>query len=388
MRSPRCVARVLAAVAVILTACTAHLPAENASRLRSPKPDPDAAACASGDARACGRRGARALTGEGVPQDDRDAATFLLFACEVGDPQSCADLGALYAAGRGVRRDDRRACALGLADACGRIGAPAPAVPREPSVTVAPEVDALEPVEELDAAALGAALRHAELYVPASKHEPLGLTREALTDVPPIADEDLPFVSRLVAARRPEVEACLPAIGEDFLEERQIARREQATFVVSADGRSRDVRTTVEENAAAAKCLEEAIARWEFPCLVHGGRVLFTLEPKGAPGPDVKGRCDPSCRAPREKEPGCVRNTVRMPRDLQGGASTRPMRLRFAVGRDGSTTDVHLLGAVPPALGRALRDAVGACAWEPGADGAGKPIPAWVVLPFRFEAGD
>jgi hypothetical protein len=110
-----------------------------------PPSDPEIAACKAGEAAACARLGHRSLAGEGLPRSERSAAAWLMVACESGHAQSCADLGALYAAGRGVRRDDGRACDLGLADACARVGRPVPATPLAPAIALPPAGSAEEP---------------------------------------------------------------------------------------------------------------------------------------------------------------------------------------------------------------------------------------------------
>jgi TonB family protein len=89
-------------------------------------------------------------------------------------------------------------------------------------------------------------------------------------------------------------------------------------------------------------------------------------------------------RRPEPTTPGCVQNSIRIPRDL---ASRLPstLTLRFAVGRDGRADLVQVLGAVPdPRLTEALRSAVSGCSFSPGTDEAGRPTRLWVVMPLRF----
>jgi TPR repeat protein len=53
--------------------------------------------------------GARYFQGDGVPQDDAEAARWLLLAAEQGDPDAQNKLGFLRAQGRGVSKDDAKA---------------------------------------------------------------------------------------------------------------------------------------------------------------------------------------------------------------------------------------------------------------------------------------
>jgi TPR repeat protein len=62
-----------------------------------------------GEAEAQTELGARYFQGEGVPQDDTEAARWLLLAAEQGDPDAQNKLGFLRAQGRGVSKDDAKA---------------------------------------------------------------------------------------------------------------------------------------------------------------------------------------------------------------------------------------------------------------------------------------
>lgn len=92
-------------------------------------------------------------------------------------------------------------------------------------------------------------------------------------------------------------------------------------------------------------------------------------------------------RKPQEKQPGCVRSSIRVPQSLQGFVSG-PITVRFAVRRDGSVGQVQILGQDPgPRIAEIIRRGLSACEWIPGADAQGRPTHLWVILPIRFEGG-
>jgi protein TonB len=58
---------------------------------------------------------------------------------------------------------------------------------------------------------------------------------------------------------------------------------------------------------------------------------------------------------------------------------------RVAVSATGQPTTVQVMGQVAdPRISEAVRRAVQACEWVPGADAQGKPTALWVVLPIRL----
>jgi protein TonB len=58
---------------------------------------------------------------------------------------------------------------------------------------------------------------------------------------------------------------------------------------------------------------------------------------------------------------------------------------RVAVSGTGQPTTVQVMGQVAdPRITDAVRRAVQACNWVPGADAEGKPTSLWVVLPIRL----
>jgi hypothetical protein len=355
---------------------------------RASHQDADALACGRGDSASCARRGLRALTSEGVPRDERDAAAWLMAACERGYGQSCADLGALYAAGRGVRQDDGRACELGLADACARAGRPVPPVARAPGVVLPPPPSPESPPAR-DRGGIERALQYADLYVPARDHEGLGLTRAALEADPPAPEEDIELIRPLLQARGAHLASCLPARYR-FDGGITVDATATLSFVVARDGRATGI--VVKElvrgagSPSPADCMRAAVTRWEFPRPYAGGRTWFEVQGNGPEESSQASRASqgasgpPRYRAPREKVPGCTASAIRLPR---GEALTRRVKVKYFVDGDGRTTDFHLAaksedgGAV--ALARAVRQAVYSCAYLPGADESGTPVGLWVI---------
>lgn len=65
-----------------------------------------------GDASAQGYLGVLYAKGQGIPQDDKEAARWLRLAAEQGNATAQTNLGALYAKGRGVPQDDKEAARL------------------------------------------------------------------------------------------------------------------------------------------------------------------------------------------------------------------------------------------------------------------------------------
>ena len=79
-----------------------------------------------GEAEAQTELGARYFRGDGVPQDDAEAARWLLLAAEQGDPDAQNKLGFLRSQGRGVSKDEAKAAlwyrrAAELGDAKGQF---------------------------------------------------------------------------------------------------------------------------------------------------------------------------------------------------------------------------------------------------------------------------
>ena len=93
----------LVAAAVILVALAAGAQAQ------TPEIDALRTRAAQGDARAQFDLGLRYATGEGVPQDDAEAARWYRLAAEQGNVTAQVNLGVMYFNGAGVPQDDAEA---------------------------------------------------------------------------------------------------------------------------------------------------------------------------------------------------------------------------------------------------------------------------------------
>ncbi|HET6921824.1 MAG TPA: hypothetical protein VFI16_01630 [Anaeromyxobacteraceae bacterium] len=92
-------------------------------------------------------------------------------------------------------------------------------------------------------------------------------------------------------------------------------------------------------------------------------------------------------RTPREKERGCLANSMRVPTALAGFVSG-PITVKFAVRRDGSIGQVQIMSQVPdPRIGEIIARGLSSCEWIPGADAQGNPTSIWVIQPIRFKGG-
>ncbi len=66
-------------------------------------------AAEQGEARALNNLGLMYFNGEGVTQDDKEAARWYLKAAEQGEARAQYNLGVMYASGEGVTQDDKEA---------------------------------------------------------------------------------------------------------------------------------------------------------------------------------------------------------------------------------------------------------------------------------------
>jgi protein TonB len=89
-------------------------------------------------------------------------------------------------------------------------------------------------------------------------------------------------------------------------------------------------------------------------------------------------------RSPKLIDRNCISENLRLPSQL-GGAIPDTVTARIAVSATGKPTTVQVMGEVAdPRISEAVRRAVQACDWTPGADAEGKPTSLWVVLPIRL----
>ena len=83
----------------------------------------------------------------------------------------------------------------------------------------------------------------------------------------------------------------------------------------------------------------------------------------------------------------CIQENLRVPAALQGFVSG-PITLKIGIRRDGSVQALQIMTAVPDKrIEDAIRNAVGACPFVPGADAQGRPTPIWVIMPIRLIGG-
>jgi len=88
--------------------------------------------------------------------------------------------------------------------------------------------------------------------------------------------------------------------------------------------------------------------------------------------------------APQLVNSNCISDNLRLPAQL-GGATPETVTVRVAVGATGVPTLVQVMGPVAdPRISEAIRRAVLACEWTPGADTQGRPTLLWVVQPIRL----
>ena len=88
--------------------------------------------------------------------------------------------------------------------------------------------------------------------------------------------------------------------------------------------------------------------------------------------------------SPQLDDRTCISDNLRLPTAL-GEATPELVTARIAVSAAGQATTVQIMGQVAdPRISEAVRRAVQACTWKPGADAEGKPTALWVVLPIRL----
>jgi protein TonB len=102
------------------------------------------------------------------------------------------------------------------------------------------------------------------------------------------------------------------------------------------------------------------------------------------PSPDAPRYAGDGFQSPRLQSRTCISENLRLPSQLNG-AVPDSITARIAVSPTGRTTSVQVMGQVAdPRISEAVRRAVQACDWVPGADAEGKPTALWVVMPIRL----
>lgn len=109
--------------------------------------------------------------------------------------------------------------------------------------------------------------------------------------------------------------------------------------------------------------------------------------PPPAPSPqfaDAPRYAGDGFRSPQLVERTCISDNLRLPSQL-GEAAPDQVTARVAVSATGQSTAVQVMGQVAdPRISEAVRRAIQACSWVPGADAQGKPTALFVVLPIRL----
>jgi len=131
--------------------------------------------------------------------------------------------------------------------------------------------------------------------------------------------------------------------------------------------------------AAASAPVESAPA--PAPAAVAPAAPVAPAVAAPAPGPRY---VEDGFQAPRLAIRTCISETLRLPAQLDQDAPEMVV-VRVAVGATGEVTQVQVMGQVADRrISDAVRLAVQACKWVPGADAQGTPTALQVVLPIRF----
>lgn len=91
-----------------------------------------------------------------------------------------------------------------------------------------------------------------------------------------------------------------------------------------------------------------------------------------------------SLSRPAEQRPGCLADSMRIPRAMLGHLPDTTM-LEFTVSADGEIWGVSSDAHVKRGLDAQFRAALSRCAWTPAADMSGVPVTRRVRVPIRFE---
>jgi protein TonB len=89
-------------------------------------------------------------------------------------------------------------------------------------------------------------------------------------------------------------------------------------------------------------------------------------------------------RKARLTDPGCVANSLRLPRDIAdvGGETAT---VKFAVDESGKVSQyAYLAGPGDQRVANAIWSAIQRCEFTPGATAQGKPVALWVTMPIKF----
>jgi TonB family protein len=111
-----------------------------------------------------------------------------------------------------------------------------------------------------------------------------------------------------------------------------------------------------------------------------------TPPPPAAPAPQASGPgfAREGYQKARQATPGCVVNSLRLPRDIvdvEGETAT----VKFAVDETGQVSQFsYLSGPTDQRVATAIWSAIQRCEWTPGSTAQGSRIALWVTMPIRF----
>jgi protein TonB len=89
-------------------------------------------------------------------------------------------------------------------------------------------------------------------------------------------------------------------------------------------------------------------------------------------------------RKARLTDPGCVANSLRLPRDV-ADVSGETATVKFAVDEAGKVSQyAYLAGPSDQRVANAIWSAIQHCEFSPGATAQGKPVSLWVTMPIKF----
>jgi len=225
-------------------------------------------------------------------------------------------------------------------------------------------------------------------------------------------------VAALVIAASPTARAAGPAappgplLNQACVNEAVARLPDAATYAgrvevkVSAGGGLAGVRLLEPSTPEQTEAVGAALARCPWPALQGGeGTLQLQLErrakagashreapPEVTPGPppppvslDGKSLNLSTAKAAAFRRPvlvddGCLLVMLRGKPRLAGLEA----KVKFAVLRDGSVTQLSFLEPVEPEVAELVEAAFARCRWVPAADPQGTPLAVWVVLPLRI----
>ena len=268
------------------------------------------------------------------------------------DPSEGRDTSGSRSHPRGRRRSDHLASALAVLLVAAPLAAPA----AEPSVR--PSVD-------LDPAAAGPAAAGAPAALPNG-----ACLSEAVAAQPGAAS----YAGRVAVTSAPggglgSIQLLDPATPEQAAA-LQVAFGTCPWPAAPAGGRSLQVRIRPPPDAPSHRAPPTELTPGPPPPPVSLDGKSLKLGTEKAAG----------FRRPTLVDEGCLHLKLRGKPRLAGLEN----KVKFAVLRDGSVTQLTFLSPVDPEVESLVEEAFSACRWIPAADPQGVPLAVWVILPLRI----